>query len=84
MASTEPIWSSQTIAGRKALILASGDLETLKQKAHDLKGAIRTLELACSLGTFQAIGGEKAEAVTRAIRILAAEAQVLLGAYQDR
>ncbi|MEY4630391.1 MAG: hypothetical protein RIQ81_511 [Pseudomonadota bacterium] len=84
MSNVAQLWASQTINGQKALVLDGGDTQALRQKAHDLKGAMRTLELACELGAFQALGGEKSEAVTRAIQILTAEAQIILQAYQDK
>ena len=71
------------IAGRKALVLVEDDAETLRQRAHDLRGAARTLDLACELGAFRALGDDKAGALVKAIKMLTGEARILIEAYSQ-
>lgn len=81
MSQPDGTWTRQMIAGRKALVLVEDDIEALRQKAHDLRGAARTLELACELGAFRALGEDKAGALAKAIKLLSGEAKILLEAY---
>lgn len=83
------MWKTTRIDGKPALILSgttdhAGKHElhqTVQQRLHDLKGAVRTVTLARELGAFDHLGRERAEALGRAIQILSEEAQILVEAY---
>ena len=83
MSQPDGTWTRQMIAGRKALVLVEDDAETLRQRAHDLRGAARTLDLACELGAFRALGDDKAVALLKAIKMLTGEARILIEAYSQ-
>lgn len=83
------MWKTTLIDGKPALVLSGpSDItgkkdqkEAVQQRLHDLKGAVRTLNLALELGAFDHLGKERAEALGRAIQILSGEAKFLVEAY---
>ena len=83
------MWKTMHIDGKPALILSGppditgkqDQQAAIQQRLHDLKGAVRTVNLALELGAFDHLGKERAEALGRAIQILSGEAQFLVEAY---
>ena len=75
------LWQLIKIENRPALVLSETDESAHRQRVHDLKGAIRTLELAQNLGAFNHLGRERADALAKAIEILTVEAKILVEAY---
>jgi hypothetical protein len=75
------LWQLIKNENRPALVLIETDEISRRQRFHDLKGAIRTLELAQNLGAFNHLGRERAEALAKAIEILTGEAKILVEAY---
>ena len=83
MQGEQTVWKLSTVDSRPALILEISSETIARQRLHDIFGAIRTLEVAKELSTFNHLGTERADALHKAITILTGEIKILVEGYES-